>query len=296
MWCKLVLFIVLVSHAASVQRLSVDFVENVKEFELNPGRIVSGWDASPGQFPYQVSLRARNNMGQLLGCGGSVIHQSWILTAAHCTANYLQVTVRAGLTRVVSAEYVWDSWEWYNHPTYISSQPGAVQPNDVSLIRLSMPITFSVNLQSIKLQSSWDSYTNYDNERLIASGWGRIWTNGPAADQLQWTYLRGIDDFQCSQLFGSRLINGNAICARWYNITSQSVCQGDSGGPLVQYKDGVPTLVGVTSFVAGVASGGCHSGHPGGFIRPGPFHSWFRQVTGLNLDSNFSNDKDQFPQ
>lgn len=45
-----------------------------------PGRIVGGGDAESGQFPYQISLRNRNSHT----CGGSILNEKWILTAAHC--------------------------------------------------------------------------------------------------------------------------------------------------------------------------------------------------------------------
>ncbi|CAK1552383.1 unnamed protein product [Leptosia nina] len=259
--------------------------ENVRDIlETHPGRIVSGWDASPGQFPYQASLRIRNSAGLLFGCGGSVIHQDWVITAAHCTANFVQVTVRAGLTQVHAAEYVADTWVWYNHFSFDSTTPTLVQPNDVSLVRVPYPMTFTVNLMSIQLQTSNDAYRDYSNEQLMASGWGRTWTNGPTSDRLQWTYLRGLPDSECRRRFLT-VANSATICARFWNITSQSVCQGDSGGPLVhKNRWGVPTLIGITSFVASARHGGCHSGLPAGFIRPGSFHAWYQQVTGLNLD------------
>lgn len=43
-------------------------------------RIVGGSVASRNQFPYQVALII-NNSGF---CGGSIISNAWVLTAAHC--------------------------------------------------------------------------------------------------------------------------------------------------------------------------------------------------------------------
>lgn len=42
---------------------------------------------------------------------------------------------------------------------------------------------------------------------------------------LNWVNLRGLANLECALTFGSALINSNAICARWYNVTSQSTCQ-----------------------------------------------------------------------
>lgn len=50
-------------------------------------RIFGGNIASKGQFPYQVLLVATsNNGGRIDYCGGSIIGNIWILTAAHCVA------------------------------------------------------------------------------------------------------------------------------------------------------------------------------------------------------------------
>lgn len=45
-------------------------------------RIINGYTAEPGQFPYQVSLRNQNRHF----CGGSIIHPNWVVTAYHCVA------------------------------------------------------------------------------------------------------------------------------------------------------------------------------------------------------------------
>ena len=46
-------------------------------------RIVGGIDAVPGSWPWQVLLDDKNYPGPQW-CGGSILTEYWILTAAHC--------------------------------------------------------------------------------------------------------------------------------------------------------------------------------------------------------------------
>lgn len=46
-------------------------------------RIVGGYDAENGEFPYQVSLQTKKHF-----CGGSILNEKWILTAAHCVHRF----------------------------------------------------------------------------------------------------------------------------------------------------------------------------------------------------------------
>lgn len=59
-----------------------------------PGsRIVGGWEAVNGQFPYTVSIRGVGPTGGVAGCTGSILSNEWILTAAHCLARFLYNTL-----------------------------------------------------------------------------------------------------------------------------------------------------------------------------------------------------------
>ena len=60
--------------------------------QVGQGRIVGGEEAADGEFPWQVSLRSVGSIGATHFCGGSIIDQNWILTAAHCCAGQVVLT------------------------------------------------------------------------------------------------------------------------------------------------------------------------------------------------------------
>lgn len=81
------------------------------------GRIVGGQAAALGQFPYQASMRTAGNFHF---CGGVIISNQWVLSAAHCTIGRAQtavfvvvgtITLNAGGISHQSAQIV-------NHPDY----------------------------------------------------------------------------------------------------------------------------------------------------------------------------------
>merc|ERR1712029_717166 len=61
--------------------------------QVGIGRIVGGEEAQDGEFPFQVSLRTIGALGSTHFCGGSIISDSWIVTASHCCAGQIPATM-----------------------------------------------------------------------------------------------------------------------------------------------------------------------------------------------------------
>ncbi|KAJ8711247.1 hypothetical protein PYW07_008489 [Mythimna separata] len=253
------------------------------EVARGSSRIVSGWEAQDGQLPHQLSLRMVNPAGGVSSCGGTIIHAAWGLTAAHCTATRVTLVIRAGTVNLTQPTAIFETTKYYNHPLYNEALQSVVQPNDIGLIEFGLELVFGDTIQPIRIQRSSAREQNYAGVQSIASGWGRTWTNGASPENLNWVYLSITSNLECWIAYGgSSIIQPSTICARGYNVTSQSTCQGDSGGPLtVNDVDGAITQVGVTSFVSAT---GCHTDFPAGFIRPGFYHDWFTEVTGIDFD------------
>lgn len=84
----MLLGISLVRATFESNHLSVEDARTLaEESPLSPSRIVGGYPASPNQFPHQVALLRSGS----LTCGGSLITDKWVLTAAHCIYNGNQV-------------------------------------------------------------------------------------------------------------------------------------------------------------------------------------------------------------
>ncbi|XP_028032008.1 collagenase-like [Bombyx mandarina] len=258
------------------------YPEIARERSLPGSRIVSGWEASEGQFPYQLSIRSVSTVGGVNACGATIIHSNWGLTAAHCTGLRVTIIIRAGAVNLTRPGLLFETTKYINYPAYIETL-NVVQPNDIGLIDFGRKIEFNDYIQPIRLQRSGAKNRNYDNVRFVASGWGRTWTGGASPENLNWVFLNGISNLRCMVAYNfSPTIQPSTICTLGYNDTTQSTCQGDSGGPLtVIDEDGQITQIGVTSFVSGQ---GCHVDIPSGFIRPGHYHDWFKNVTGLDFD------------
>ncbi|XP_070141399.1 serine protease 1-like [Drosophila kikkawai] len=234
------------------------------------GRVTNGQNAVEDQFPYQVGLSFSSSQGSWW-CGGSIIDNNWVLTAAHCTSGASSVTIYYGATVRTSPKFTHTvaSSNWIQHENYLS----LTLRNDISLLK-TPTVTFSSSVNKISLPVIASSYSTYTGETAVASGWGLTSdTSTSVATDLQFADLTVIENSVCQAIYGSLVVTSKVVCVDGSNRTS--ICSGDSGGPLA--LDG--TLIGVTSFGS---ADGCELGYPAGFTRVTSYLDWIKLNSGVS--------------
>ncbi|KAH8365820.1 hypothetical protein KR093_004832 [Drosophila rubida] len=233
-------------------------------------RIINGFNAVPKQFPYQVYLEVRENCKFQPYCGGVIISNRTILTAAHCVPKSLILfgaldrsnELEKGQQRLIAtSKFV------VVHPEYDTEQ----LLNDIALIRLPTEIRFDEYIQPAKLP---DLDQLYDNENAVTSGWGLTNREQPPPTQLLYLNVTVFAYDDCRPIvhkhYPGRFVPASWICLK----PSQSTpCYGDSGGPLaIRNDDGTNTLIGLTSFGMN-----CSLNTPVMYTRVSSFLQWIKQ-------------------
>ncbi|XP_016128342.1 chymotrypsin-like protease CTRL-1 [Sinocyclocheilus grahami] len=231
-------------------------------------RIVNGQNAISGSWPWQVSLQHPNGFHF---CGGSLINENWVLTAAQCA-------VMVGSHRVILGEHNRGSNDEpiqfqlvskvITHPLYNRANFN----NDIALLKLSAPVTFTPRISPVCLATS---NTNIlPGTRCFTTGWGQTATT-TSPEILQQTVVPIISPAVCRQIWGQSRITDAMICA---GASGSSTCQGDSGGPLVCESSGVWTLVGSVSWERST----CDPRFPAVFASISQLRSWIDKTISSN--------------
>jgi len=188
-------------------------------------RIVGGTEAYRGAHPWQISLR--NDKDSTHRCGGSIISERWILTAAHCLKAGNDYAVAIGAHELNSqGRGIIDTVKTVIHPEYNDN----TYDNDIALLKLSKKIHFGAKVQPICLHEA----SLPSPRQVTISGWGTTSSGGQLSKVLKEVKVPMVSDRKCREHYGNRL-TGNMICAGSPK-GGQDSCQGDSGGPM-SYRD-----------------------------------------------------------
>ncbi|CAB0015721.1 unnamed protein product [Nesidiocoris tenuis] len=236
-------------------------------------RIVGGTEASINEFPLMAGLVDKGTGSRF--CGGSIITNTFILTAAHClddtTASDVRVAVgdhdMAGRVRTGYEQSI-DALRFIIHNKWNTKRV----VNDIAIIQLARKINFNQNVGPVCLPSS---VVDLEGQTVTAMGWGLTKTfMENDRGMLRKVDLKVEDLLPCVKAYG-HMINFHKptqICSYGRN---KDTCQGDSGGPLVWLDPQTNRLtqVGLVSFGAE-----CGSTSPGVNTDVAVFMPWINSV------------------
>ncbi|KAM9476252.1 chymotrypsin-like elastase family member 2A [Clarias gariepinus] len=237
-------------------------------------RVVGGVDVRPYSWPWQISLQYSSGGNWYHTCGGTLIADQWVLTAAHCISfsrtyrvyvgkHSLNTANEAGSIAISAAKiFVHEQWD---------SQRIR---NDIALIKLQSRVQFSDKMMPACLPDN--GLVLPGDYACYVTGWGRLWTGGPLADNLQQALLPVVSHAVCSRSdWWSTLVTEQMVCAGGDGQLSS--CNGDSGGPLAcQRSDGAWIVHGIVSF--GSSMGCNYYKKPSVFTRVSAYIPWINNV------------------
>ncbi|KAH9402019.1 hypothetical protein TYRP_016591 [Tyrophagus putrescentiae] len=249
---------------------------------MRRAKIINGSTAVHGRYPWLVSLLLNNRHH----CGGSLINEEWVVTAAHCVyrlkANRFKVKLgghrRASTPELTSMEV---------NASRVIAHTGfsyATFADDVALVKLPFKVPYSPFIRPICLPTPTELKTTAF-ERATVAGWGKLRAGGVSAETLQELELPLVDNGLCQTWYKQQ---GKSIAIRPTQICAglekggQDACQGDSGSPLM-VTDPITSRVSVIGIVS--AGIGCALPKlPGLYTRVTAYTDWIDKTIKADLE------------
>merc|ERR1719513_269749 len=194
------------------------------------GRIVGGVEATEHAWPWQVALF----IDDAWFCGGSIISENYVLTAAHCAdgASYFDIMAGAHNVRESSEPNRVEvtSYNGWTHPLWNSNDLSG----DLALIELPSPLPMNDYISTSCLPMAGE--TPAVGSMVTVTGWGKPSDSAGGISPV----LREVRDIpvmtnaDCNAVYG--IVGDGVVCID--TAGGRGSCNGDSGGPLVQKVGG----------------------------------------------------------
>ncbi|XP_026731419.1 transmembrane protease serine 9-like isoform X1 [Trichoplusia ni] len=235
-------------------------------------RIVGGHNAELNEWPWIVALF---NAGRQF-CGGSLMDDRHVLSAAHCVAHMTSWDV-ARLTARLGDYNIRTNTETQHVERKIKRVVRhrgfdmRTLYNDVAVLTLDQPVSFTNNIRPICLPSG--GRASYQGKVATVIGWGSLRESGPQPSVLQEVSIPIWSNQECQLKYGGAAPGGiveHMLCA---GKASMDSCSGDSGGPLMVNENGRWTQVGIVSWGIGCGKGQ----YPGVYTRVTYFMPWIQK-------------------
>ncbi|GFS83442.1 protein masquerade [Nephila pilipes] len=240
-------------------------------------RVVGGKEALPGEWCWQVAII--NVQNQYI-CGGALIGDSWVLTAAHCvvgpTNENQAIFVRVGVTDLKSTEDNNKGQTIRVMSTFIHHNFNTINlDNNIALLRLQKPVKLNGNVCVVCLPTS--GKMPQGSIKCTVTGYGFVSMDGDMSLKIGEAQVPIIDDTECMTNVTEALANpfilpASSFCAGGQG--QQDSCQGDAGGPLVCEIGGFHELVGLVSWSLGCG----REDVPSIYIKVPAFMGWINQI------------------